>query len=271
MKHLLYLFALWGIMAACGQQKEATQSADTQDEKTAHNSQNQFRRFTYFFQTDREQVKAFFDSEEWKQISEKALSDQIFDLKLYRKESDHFLLVDAAPEMNAESLLELLKREDAFEALSETLKINGVSAEAFNQPLERIYKLEQQVAYSPAEGQLKSNIGPYKRFVWTLLLQEDPELMAEYRRVHGMGMAWPEITSNMKSIGVKDMEIYLHDTQAILIMDTRPDFDLEEVGPKWQKLPREEEWQAYVAKFQRTDPESSIQEKWQDMKDLTTN
>jgi len=48
-------------------------------------------------------------------------------------------------------------------------------------------------------------------------------------------------------------------------MDTKPGFDLDEVSPIWQKLPREEEWQAYVAKFQRTDPDSSIQEKWKDM------
>ncbi|ARV16961.1 hypothetical protein BTO07_16205 [Polaribacter sp. SA4-12] len=119
--------------------------------------------------------------------------------------------------------------------------------------------------YPAKEGQLKSKLVEFKRFVWTLLLEEAPELMAEYRKAHSIGQAWPEITNNMKKVGVKDMEIYLHGNQAILIMDTKPDFDLEKVGPEWQKLPRENEWQEYVAKFQRTSPESSIQEKWLDM------
>ncbi|MEM9986443.1 MAG: hypothetical protein AAF804_15220 [Bacteroidota bacterium] len=51
-------------------------------------------------------------------------------------------------------------------------------------------------------------------------------------------------------------------------MDTQEDFNLEEIGPRWQQLPREQEWQAYVAKFQRTDPGSSVLEKWQDMPEL---
>ncbi|MEM6641414.1 MAG: L-rhamnose mutarotase [Bacteroidota bacterium] len=190
-----------------------------------------FRRFTFFLDSDGEEVKKMLVN-----------ARETADIKAYQKEENYFLIADVSINISTQKLPEPLKNQ---------------------QPLERIYELEQKVVYAPEEGQLKEDIGRHKRFVWTLLLE--PNLIDEYKHVHAMGMAWPEVTQNMKSIGVLDMEIYLHQARAILIMDTVPDFDLGIVGPKWQQLPRENEWQEYVAKFQRTDPESSIQEKWQDM------
>lgn len=229
---------------------------------------NPFRRFTWFFYAESEPIQAFLQGVAWQAALKQISTHQIFDFRLYHKEHGYFLLVDTDPGLNSTSLLEVLKGEMAFKMLNKTLTAKRF-APRWNKPLERIYKLEQKVAYSPTEGQLKTDIGAYKRFVWTLLLAEDPELIVAYKRAHSIGMAWPEITHNMKAIGVKDMEIYLHENQAILIMDTQPDFDLEIMGPKWQQLPREREWQAYVAKFQRTDRKSAIQEKWQDMKDIS--
>ncbi|WP_185154302.1 L-rhamnose mutarotase [Fulvivirga sp. M361] len=189
----------------------------------------------------------------------------IHEINVYQKESDYFLVFDVDISFNSKKLMGMLKGSEGFLSFENSLSALGVVFPKHDQALERIYKLDQKVSYKPVEGQLKTTVKPYKRFVWTLLLEEDPELIAEYKKVHGIGQAWPEITANMKSVGVKDMEIYIHKEQVVLIMDTKPGFNLEEVGPKWQKLPREEEWQAYVAKFQRTDPESSIQEKWKDM------
>ncbi|MDN5213196.1 L-rhamnose mutarotase [Fulvivirgaceae bacterium BMA12] len=265
MKNLLYLLVAFSLITACNQQKKGEQKSGASTEKTTSYADDQYRRFTYFFQTEEQRIKDFFQSTEWKQVREKINSKEILDLKVYNKDSDYFLVIDAVPELNSYSLFDLLAKEPVFSALVEILESNEHQFPAHDKALERIYKLEQRVAYSPVDGQLKTKAGNYKRFVWTLLLEEDPELMAEYRKVHGIGMAWPEITNNMKTIGVKDMEIYLYESQAILIMDTKPDFDLEEVGPKWQQLPREQEWQEYVGKFQRTDPESSIQEKWKTM------
>ncbi len=206
-----------------------------------------FRRFTYFLNSESENLLEVFTSNVFKNLKS---TDEIIDLNVYQKENDFFVVIDADPSLNSEQLKDFFKQRKSF--LLEQ-----------NQPLERIYKLDQKEIYPSSEGQLKTSVAPYKRFVWTLLLE--PHLIYEYKRVHAMGMAWPEITDNMKSIGVKDMEIYIHQEQVMLIMDTIPDFDLDDIGPKWQKLPREEEWQAYVAKFQKTDPKSSIQEKWQDM------
>lgn len=214
---------------------------------------NQFRRFTYFFTSDNSKLSKAFESEAFKKFKK---SEGIKELNVYQKKDDYFMIVDADISFNSEKIVNALKLHMNSEGVNSILSYHS-------EALERIYKLDQKVIYSSFEGQLKMDIREKKRFVWTLLLE--PDLIEEYKRVHAMNMAWPEITSNMKTVGVKDMEIYIHHDQVVLIMDAIPEFDLDEIGPKWQKLPREKEWQTYVAKFQRTDPESSIQEKWQDM------
>jgi len=214
---------------------------------------HQFRRFTYFLRSDDNNLFEIFSLENFRQLQ---AIDGIQELNIYQKEEFFFIIIDTDISFNAEKLFEEIEKIKVFKARENIFPKH-------DEALERIYKLDQKSIYKPTEGQLKTSLTPFKRFVWTLLLE--PNLIDEYIRVHAMGMAWPQITANMKSVGVKDMEIYIHKDQVMLIMDTTPDFDLDEIGPKWQKLPREQEWQSYVAKFQRTDPDSSIQEKWQDM------
>jgi L-rhamnose mutarotase len=219
----------------------------------------QFRRFTYFLTTDNSKLSAEIASDSFEELRQ---TTGIHELNVYQKKNEYFIIIDADVSLNSKKLLNLLQKNEEFTLIKNILPKH-------ENALERIYKLDQKESYSPSEGQLKTSVQPYKRFVWTLLLE--PNLIDEYKRVHSIGMAWPEITANMKSIGVKDMEIYLHQEKVMLIMDTIPDFDLEAIGPKWQKLPREKEWQKHVAKFQKTDPESSIQEKWQDMKPIVSS
>lgn len=106
----------------------------------------------------------------------------------------------------------------------------------------------------------------HKRFVSTLELEEDSLLIEEYKRIHGIGMCWPEIANNMKEIGVLDMELYLMGTRAFLIMDTNLEYDPNTDNDIWAKKPREKEWQTYVSKFQKTSPDSDILTKWKGMK-----
>lgn len=215
---------------------------------------NQFRRFTFYSSFDDEKFSELFTSDVLLQLKS---IDKIQEFNVYQKDKDYFFVIDVDETLDSKKVFDLLAKTDVFK----NIKSDFPNSE---EALERIYKLDQKAIYKSTEGQLKTVIAPYKRFVWTLLLE--PNLIDEYKRIHSIGMAWPEITANMKSVGVKDMEIYIHKEQVMLIMDTIPDFDLDKVGPKWQKLPREEEWQKYVSKFQKTDPENSIQEKWQDMK-----
>ena len=230
---------------------------------TAVAQPTEFRRFAYFFRARPARVDPFLKAETVAQLIDEVPA--LHTAHLYRRDDDHFLVLDGAPDLDAAALAEAIHAAPALDDYRDLAKLLGAELPTPPPPLERIYELDQAADYAPAAGQLKTDPGPHRRFVWTLLLEDDPELIAEYRRVHARGQAWPEITANMKSIGVLDMEIYLHDARAILIMDTEPDFDLEAVTPRWQSLPREAEWQAFVAKFQRTTPGSSIREKWLDM------
>ena len=103
----------------------------------------------------------------------------------------------------------------------------------------------------------------FKRYCKTLCLEDDPQLIEDYKKVHGKGAVWPEITQGMIEIGILDMEIYIAGTNLFMIMDTIPDFDHDKAMAKLAAMPRQSEWEAYVAKFQKTSPEASADEKWQ--------
>jgi L-rhamnose mutarotase len=137
--------------------------------------------------------------------------------------------------------------------------------------LERIYEMNQVNQYNASEGQLKLNIKEKKRFISHLFLQENNELLEEYIQIHARGMAWREITQNMKTVGVLDMELYINGYDAFLLMDTVLDFDIIEKGKLWTTLPREQEWQTYVSKYQRIDPQAKTMEKWKNLRLVKIN
>jgi L-rhamnose mutarotase len=103
----------------------------------------------------------------------------------------------------------------------------------------------------------------YKRFCKTLTLNDDPELIEEYKKVHAKGAAWPEITQGMRDVGILDMELYITGNRLFMIMDTIPGFDHAEAMAELSKKPRQSEWEAYVSKFQRASARASAEEKWQ--------
>lgn len=171
--------------------------------------------------------------------------------------------------LDMEETFNLEKTKELFFELGEKQEQLGILSEVVSGTytlLNRIYKFEQQHAYTAEQGQLiplqKDN---YARFVLTLEIINDSLLAKDYISVHGIGKAWPEITQNMKTVGIHEMELYLSGYRAFLIMDTKPDFDWGIDGEKWGTLPREKEWQTYVAKFQKTNPESKAAEKWKAM------
>jgi L-rhamnose mutarotase len=109
----------------------------------------------------------------------------------------------------------------------------------------------------------KNHYIEYKRYCKTLSLEDDPQLIEDYRKVHRKGAVWPEITQGMKDVGILDMEIYIHGTRLFMIMDTIPDFDHDRAMAKLATMPRQSEWEAYVSRFQKTSAEASADEKWQ--------
>lgn len=104
---------------------------------------------------------------------------------------------------------------------------------------------------------------PYKRYCKALSLQADAALLATYRQLHAPGGVWPEIVQGMREVGILDMEIYLMDTQAFMIMDTVVDFDHDAAMQVLASKPRQAEWEAVVAACQQTTATASAAEKWQ--------
>ena len=107
------------------------------------------------------------------------------------------------------------------------------------------------------------NYTSFKRFCKTLELQNDLELIEDYKKVHAAGAAWPEITQGMKDVGILDMEIYLFGTRLFMIMDTVPDFDHDKAMTLLATKPRQSEWEAHVSRFQKTSADATADEKWQ--------
>ena len=101
-----------------------------------------------------------------------------------------------------------------------------------------------------------------KRYCKCIELKDDQKLIEEYKKLHAMGAAWPEITAGMKEVGILDMEIYISGTTLFMIMDTKADFDHEQAMEALSKLPRQAEWEAAVSKYQQTSSEAAAGEKW---------
>jgi L-rhamnose mutarotase len=103
----------------------------------------------------------------------------------------------------------------------------------------------------------------YKRYCKTLALEDNPNLIEDYKKVHSSGNTWPEITQGMIDVGILDMEIYLLGNRLFMIMDALPEFDHERDMAELASKPRQSEWEAFVSRFQKTSAEATADEKWQ--------
>ena len=106
---------------------------------------------------------------------------------------------------------------------------------------------------------------PVKRYCQTMDLRDNPELIAEYRRRHGEGEAWQEIIDGIRSVGILEMEIYILGTRLFMIVETPLDFDWDTAMARLAKLPRQQEWEEYMAMFQNCAKDATSDEKWQMM------
>jgi L-rhamnose mutarotase len=105
--------------------------------------------------------------------------------------------------------------------------------------------------------------GPVKRYCQTLDLKDDPRLIAEYRRRHSQEHIWKEIPEGIREVGILEMEIYLLGTRLFMIVETPLDFDWDTAMARLGTLPRQAEWEDYMAEFQLVKAGMSSAEKWQ--------
>ena len=107
--------------------------------------------------------------------------------------------------------------------------------------------------------------GPVKRYCQTLDLKDNPELIAEYRRRHSKEHAWKEILAGIREVGILEMEIYILGTRLFMIVETPLDFEWDTAMARLATLPRQAEWEDYVAMFQQCEKGSPSAKKWQPM------
>ena len=107
--------------------------------------------------------------------------------------------------------------------------------------------------------------GETKRFVQILELRDDPDMIAQYRKWHSQEYQWKEIRDGIREVGIMEMEIYILGTKLVMIVDAPVDFDWDEAMARLATLPRQAEWEAFVAKFQGCSAEARSDEKWQMM------
>ena len=103
---------------------------------------------------------------------------------------------------------------------------------------------------------------PVKRYCQTLSLKDNPALIAEYRKIHSRAEAWPEIRAGIRSVGILEMEIYISGSQVFMIVETPMAFDWDKAMEQLSRLPRQQEWEDYVARFQECVPGSTSSQKW---------
>ena len=112
---------------------------------------------------------------------------------------------------------------------------------------------------------------PTKRYCQMLDLKNDPALIAEYKKRHSPGYYWKEIGEGIQAVGILNMEIYLLDNHLFMIVDTPVDFDWKSAFDKLATLPRQAEWERYMAHFQEADPNATSDEKWKLMELMFSN
>ena len=112
---------------------------------------------------------------------------------------------------------------------------------------------------------VKEYNGPVKRYCQTLTLRDNPELIAAYKKAHSKPEFWKEIKEGIQQVGILEMEIYILGTRLVMIVETPLDFEWDTAMAKLSTLPRQAEWEDYVARFQQCAAGSSSDEKWQMM------
>lgn len=99
-----------------------------------------------------------------------------------------------------------------------------------------------------------------KRYCQTLSLRDDKVLIEAYIKEHQQ--VWPEIQQGIREVGILDMQIYIHGRVLFMIVDTVDEFDWVKDNARLAELPRQAEWERYMARFQEAELGAASNEKW---------
>jgi L-rhamnose mutarotase len=99
-----------------------------------------------------------------------------------------------------------------------------------------------------------------RRYCLTLDLQDDSELISEYRRHHEN--VWPAVLKSIRDSGILAMEIYLLGNRLFMIMEVNEEFSFEAKAALDRRNPKVQEWEKLMWRFQKPLPQAKPGEKW---------
>lgn len=103
---------------------------------------------------------------------------------------------------------------------------------------------------------------PVKRYCQCLEITDNPEMIRLYKECHSRENHWKEIRDGIRRVGILEMEMYISGNKVFMIVETERDFDWEASMARLADLPRQAEWEAFVAALQGCDPAASSAQKW---------
>lgn len=106
---------------------------------------------------------------------------------------------------------------------------------------------------------------PVKRYCRTMDLKDDTALIAEYVKRHSKEESWPEILAGIRQVGILEMEIYILGNRLFMIVETPLDFEWDTAMARLATLPRQQEWEDFMAIFQDCEEGDTADEKWKMM------
>ena len=101
-----------------------------------------------------------------------------------------------------------------------------------------------------------------KTWCLALDLNDDPALIAEYRRWHQPDQIWPEVTANIRDTGIVSERIFLLGTRMVMVLETTDDFTFERKAAIDAANRRMREWELLMDRFQQRLPQAGPGEKW---------
>jgi len=111
------------------------------------------------------------------------------------------------------------------------------------------------------QGYKKPPSADRKRYCQFLTL--NPDTLEEYKYWHNNQNIWKEIPEGIRKAGILDMEIYLINNMAFMIVETPLDFNWNEAFGRLATFERQAEWEDFVGKFQISKEGARSEEKWQ--------
>lgn len=111
------------------------------------------------------------------------------------------------------------------------------------------------------EGYINESSGKTKRYCQFIRLNS--ETIDQYKYWHKSKNVWKEIPVGIRKAGIIDMEIYVINDTAFMIIETPTDFEWDSAFGKLATYERQAEWEEFTSRFQITKTSNRSEEKWQ--------